>query len=399
VKNRYLGPSAAIAAVVVVVAAVILLWPRQGATPAEEHLSEHSPASETPAGEKSVRLSDEQLKRFGVRTAVAGPGTMRIELTLSGDVALNADRVAHVVPRVGGVVREVRKNLGDEVRQGEVMAVLESRELADATALLLAARERVVLAQSNFNREELLWQKKISPEQDYVQARNYLAEANIGLRSAEQKLRALGFSEEYMSRLPLQPAAEAILYRMTAPFGATVIDKHISLGEVLTDATTAFLIADLSSVWVQLDVQQKDLPFIHVGQPAVISAVQAVPEAHGRVSFLEPVATETSRTIHARVILPNSDGRWRPGMFVTGRIVVEEVQVGVVVPGEALLMSEGVMCVFVQDGERFRLRPVITGRVNGEHTEITSGLEAGETYVIQGAFTLKSELEKPEAEH
>jgi cobalt-zinc-cadmium efflux system membrane fusion protein len=347
----------------------------------------------------TVRLSPEQVSQFGVETAVAGPGRLRIEVSLPGEVALNADRVAHVVPRVAGVVREVRKNLGDIVRRGEVMAVLESRELADSRAALLAARERVALAQSNFAREERLWLKRISAEQDYIQAKNALAETNIELRTAEQKLRALGFSDDYIARLSSHRDDAAILYEVAAPFDATVMEKHCSLGEVLKEDSSAFVIADLSSVWVNLDVHQKDLPLIHVGQTAVISIGGAPLEARGRVSFLEPMATETNRTIHARVVVPNADGRLRPGLFVSGRIAVEDDRVSVLVPSDAILLIDGKTSLFVKAGEAFKLQPVTTGRTNGPVTEIQTGLTAGQEYVRRGAFTLKSELGKPEAEN
>ena len=350
------------------------------------------------ASEPIVHLSDEQMKQFDVQTGVAGPGRIRVELVLPGEVALNADRVAHVVPRVTGVVREVRMNLGDTVRGGEVMAILESRELADATAAVLAARERVVLARSNFTREEQLWQKKISPEQDYIQARNSLAEASIEQRTAEQKLRALGFSDEYIAQLPSRSDRDVIIYQIAAPFAGTVIEKHINLGEVLKDDTAAFVLADLSSVWVNLDVQQKDLPLVRVGQMAEIGAGSGAPEVRGRVSFVEPIAYETNRTTHARVVIANSDGRWRPGLFVTGRLAIDDLEVPVLVSNDALLMVGGKMCVFVQVPDGFRLRPVSPGRNDGTHTEISGGLAPGEVYVTKGAITLKSELEKPETE-
>jgi membrane fusion protein, heavy metal efflux system len=306
--------------------------------------------------------------------------------------------VGHVVPRVAGVVREVRKNLGDGVRRGEIMAVLESRELADSTAALLAARERLNLAQSNFAREEQLWRKKISSEQDYIQAKNVVAEAGIAQRTTEQKLRALGFSDEYIARLSELPERAMVLYEIAAPFDATIIEKHISLGEVLRDDTTAFVIADLSSVWANLDVNQKDLPLIQIGQLARIGIGSATATVEGRISFIEPMAEETNRTTHARVVLPNVGGRWRPGLFVTGRITVDDIKVPVLVPNDALLMVGGRTILFLKEGEKFRLQTVTAGRTNGVATEIIAGLAAGQEYVVKGAFTLKSELGKPEAE-
>lgn len=158
------------------------------------------------------------------------------------------------------------------------------------------------------------------------------------------------------------------------------------------------MIADLSSVWVNLDVHQKDLPLIQVGQTAAIGVGNMAPSVQGRISFLEPMAEETNRTIHARVVIPNAGGKWRPGLFVTGRIAVDDAQIPVLVPNEALVMIGGKTCLFLKEGDRFRLQPVLTGRTNGASTEITEGLAPGQIYVAKGAFTLKSELGKPEQE-
>jgi cobalt-zinc-cadmium efflux system membrane fusion protein len=401
-KSKHAVLVAMLLGIAVLIVVAIALWEaRRGGMPpaASKEPGQAMREAKEPAGSGGmVHLSGAQVKQFGVETSAAGPGRLRIEVVLPGEVALNADRVGHVVPRISGVVREVRKNLGDTVRRGEIMAVLESRELADNTAALLAARARVNLAQSNFDREDQLWQKKISPEQDYIQAKNALAEAGIELRTAEQKLRALGFSDEYIAKLPDRPGQAAILYEMAAPFDATIIEKHISLGEVLTDGSPAFVIADLSTVWVNLDVHQKDLPLIQVGQTAAIGVGNTPPTMEGRVSFLEPLAEETNRTIHARVIIPNSGGRWRPGLFVTGRIVVDDVQVPILVPSEALVMVGGKTCVFLKESDKFRLQTVTAGRTNGTLTEITQGLAAGQIYVSKGAFILKSELAKPVVE-
>lgn len=178
-----------------------------------------------------------------------------------------------------------------------------------------------------------------------------------------------------------------------------MIEKHISLGQVAEDDSEVFVIADLSSVWVNLDVHQKDLSFIRVGQKATISADNALPDAEGPVTFIEPTAHETARTVHARVTLDNSGGRWAPGLFVTGRVAVDRIPVPVRVPARSIVTVDGRTCLFVQVAEGYRLQEVTAGRSDGEYTEITQGIMPGEVYVSGGAFTLKSELEKPEAEN
>ena len=365
----------------------------------EEHANDEHPEDSLHENDGLVRLTADQIKQFGIKTEVATAGVLELDITLPGELVLDADRVAHVVPRVSGVAKEVRKNLGDTVLENEVMAIVESRELADSMADLLAARERLDLAENNFIREEKVWLKKISPEQDFIEARNRLAEARIDLNAAERKLHALGFSSDFLSQLSAELHDVPIFYRITAPFHSTVIEKHISLGEVLSSEEAVFVVADLRSVWVNLDVQQKDLSLIRIGQKATIEVPNSNIRGEGRISFIEPVATSTNRTIHARVVLPNNDGRFRPGLFVNGRISVGDIKVPLMVPNEALILMEGDMCVFVKEGEGFRLRPVNIGRSNQKYSEIVSGLFTGEEYVFREPFILKSELGKPEAEH
>jgi cobalt-zinc-cadmium efflux system membrane fusion protein len=344
--------------------------------------------------EKVIRLSDAEMEEFNIEVGTAGPGKLQISLSFPGEIVANADRLAHIVARVPGVVSKVRKNLGDHVRGGEVLAVLESRELADTKAAFLAASERNELAQANFTREESLWKKKISSEQEYLEAKRARAEARIELRSAEQKLHALGFSDEYLAQLPGHPDIAFTRYELLAPFNGTVIEKHITLGEVLQDDTEAFIIADLSSVWVNLSVYEKDLSLVREGQPAVISVGKGIPDARGEISYLGPVVDEQTRTALARVVLPNTDGRWRPGLFVTGKILVDDLTVPLLVPKSALQTLEDKISVFVATEEGFEPQPVMIGRTNETHVEVTSGLTPGQRYVKQGGFTLKAQLSK-----
>ncbi|MEX0805350.1 MAG: efflux RND transporter periplasmic adaptor subunit [Candidatus Binatia bacterium] len=344
--------------------------------------------------EQAVRLSEAEKKEFDIELGTAGPGKLKMYVSLPGEIALNADWRVHIVPRVGGVVRQVGRTLGDQVRAGEVMAVLESRDLADMKSAYLAAIERVASAETTFRREENLWKKKITAEQDYLQAKQALAETRIELRSAEQKLHAVGFSDEYIAQLPKQGDASFTRYTITAPFDGVVIEKHITLGEMLKDDATAFVVADLRSVWVDLRVYQKELPFVRRGQPVAISAGRGIPDAEGKISYVGPLVGEQTRTALARVVLPNPDGQWRPGLFVNGKIVVENADVPLLVPKSALQTIEERPAVFVETAEGLKPRHVTVGRSNDTHVEITSGLTSGERYVTRGAFTVKAQLSK-----
>lgn len=343
---------------------------------------------------QAVRLSAEEMKEFGIKTAVAEPGRLEVYAELPGEIVPNADRVAHVVPRVPGNVRQVYASVGDNVKGGTPMALLESRELADAKASYLAGRERLSLAEINFRREELLWQKKVTAEQDYLDARQALAEARIESRSAEQKLHTFGFDEAYLEKLPNQADKDFTRYEIRAPFAGTVIEKHITLNESLNDDTAAFTVADLSTVWVDIQVYQKDLVRIRKGQQVVISTGHDIPDVTGAISWVGPMVGEETRTAVARVVLPNPDGVLRPGLFVTARIVVDSVPVALRVPKTALQTIGENTVVFVQDADGFEPQPIKTGRENASEVEVVDGLKAGQTYVSEGAFTLKAQLSK-----
>jgi len=339
-----------------------------------------------------IHLTDAEIKGLGIETATAEPGNLQIQLHFPGEININADKMANVVPRMQGVVRKVNKNLGDTVRSGEVMAVIESRELADVRALFHAAMQRVELAEANYKREKRLWEKKITAEQEYLDARIALAEARIELASAEQKLLALGFSTKFLKDLPHDPNEILTEYEIIAPFDGKVIEKDITLGEVLREDKIAFVVADLSMVWVDLSVYQKDLAYVREGQHVIISVGQGIPDAEGIISYLGPTVADDTRTALARVTLPNKEGQWRPGLFVTARLVKEKTPVPLLIPKSALQNLEGEACVFVHHREGFKTQNVSVGRTNKTHAEILTGLKVGQSYVTKGAFELKAKI-------
>ncbi len=342
--------------------------------------------------EELVLLSDEQLEEFGIVVDVAGPATLELEVKLAGEIVANADQVAHIVPRVPGVVREVKKRIGDHVQPDEVMAVLDSRDLATVKARFLAAHARHTLARATLEREESLWKKKVGSEQEYLEAKSLFEEAKIALREGKQALHALGLSEEDVLRLLEAPDTTLTRYEIRAPFGGEVIERHVVRGELLKEDSQAFVVADLGSVWVNLTVHQKDLPFIRVGQIVRVSPGRELGDVVGTISYFSPLVDEATRTATARVVLANEAGELRPGLFVSAAIVAEKLEAGIAVPKSALVESD--TAVFVQTDKGFARRSVDIGRSDASHVEIVAGLSAGERYAAQGAFALKSELEK-----
>jgi cobalt-zinc-cadmium efflux system membrane fusion protein len=277
----------------------------------EEHGEERG------SSEKFIKLNEDVVKEFGIETAIANAGMLSIEITVPGEIVLNGDRSAHIAPRFPGIVMEVRKNVGDDVTTGEVLAIIQSNE-------------------------------------------------------------------------GLTP------YELKSLMSGTVIEKHIAVGEAHAGDVEAFLVADLDTVWAKLSVFQKDIPRVRVGQRVSIKAEQGGSVANNIISYLSPVVDEHTRTATLRVILPNLKGEWRPGLFIEGRITVDEELVKVLVPKTALQSVENNTVVFVQTADGFEARAVQIGRANTTMVEIVSGLSPGERFVSKGSFTLKAEMSKGE---
>ena len=421
---------------------------------------------------------------------------------------INADRVAHIVPRSPGIARQVNNRVGDRVKAGDVMAVLESAELGaakvayltklneinccrmdltraeavyenttkllealkaspplaklrglklgemgDNRSKLVSAYAEFLMVRKTYEREKGLYEKKITSESDfqaaesawekaeaaYMAARDSIAFAvlramlearrsqqasEFEVAAAERGLYVMGLSVADVKLLTFKPAIECddpnctdpncgkvspadaklvaaaeqakgeglAWYSLRAPFDGTVIDRHITLGEKLGDDAEAFTVADLSTVWVNLSVYQKDLPNVRKGQAVLVSAGPGVPDAKGTIAFVSPIVDEATRTCQVRVVLPNPAGRWRPGLFVSATVAVGQSSARVVVPRSAVQDLNGRNVVFVPAEGGFLPRSVQMGTSDAQGVEIVSGLPAGYWYVSRGAFELKAKV-------
>jgi len=344
--------------------------------------------------EDVIHLSARDKREIGLRTEVVRSGKLNIHTRLLGKVRINEDLLAHVVPLVSGVTMAVNKRVDDRVKKGEVLAVIASRELAEFRAAFLTARERRGLAVSAFEREKQLWQKKISSEQEYLDARQALAEAEIEMLAAEQSLHALGMSEEQLKQIGKTHDANLLTrFEIRASLSGTIIAKHITRGEKVGEDSDVFVIAGLDTVWVDLNVPQKDLDSIRKHQKVTLSASGVgIADVTGEVEFVSPIIDEETRTAIARVVIPNTDGKWRPGLFVTALLTAKQLNAAVLIPTEAIQNLEGESIVFVPEGDGFKSLAVSLGRSDRIHTEIIAGLRAGETLVTKGAFELKAQI-------
>jgi cobalt-zinc-cadmium efflux system membrane fusion protein len=346
--------------------------------------------------EGRVRMDEQTAAKAGIEVRAAGPAKIRSTLELQGEIQFNRDRMAHVVPQLAGVVVQSAKNLGDQAKKGEVLAVIQSQALAGLKSEHLAAQTRLELAKSTHDREKQLWEEKISAQQDYLAARNALAEAQIAHRAVEQKLLALGLGHDAAQRADADTLTR---YEIRAPIGGVVIEKHVAAGEAVKEDATIFTIADLSSVWAEMNVYPKDLNLVKLGQKVTVRASTSNTQAEGRVSYVGSLVGEQTRSAKARVTLPNPERSWRPGLFVTVELVQEETQVPVAVPVSAIQTYRDWKVVFGRFGDTFEARPVELGRSDGKQVEILKGLEPGMRYATSNTFVLKADLGKAGASH
>lgn len=400
--------------------AYYLVRTAQSASPAvgEGHSDEHGAAhgndghetegpaahAEAPAGEHGeetaeVEISAEAARANGLATAVAGPAVIQQAKSLPGQIALNQNTLVHVVPRLSGVAREVAKNLGDEVKQGDLLAIIESRELADAKGEYLGLIEQRVLAASRFEREQKLVAQKISPQEDFLAAKQALAELDIQLRASRQKLQALGVSNEQVDEVASGKMRNLTEYRIHAPSDGTVIERHLNIGEAVEGNADAFVLANLATVWVEVTVYAQDLKNIREDQAVTVRSEDMDLEAKGSITYIGALVGQDTRTATAYVDLPNEEGQWRPGLYVTVALSAEEFPVPVAVPAAAIQTLNDAPVVFVKHGEHYEGKAVKIGRTDGSMTEITEGLLPGDEYVSENSYLVKADIEKAGAAH
>jgi cobalt-zinc-cadmium efflux system membrane fusion protein len=270
--------------------------------------------------EGRVELSQEAMRSAGITVETAGPARLRMTLRVTGQIGPNEDRMAHLIPRFPGIVKEVRKRLGDRVEKGEVLAIVQSNE-------------------------------------------------------------------------SLQP------YELRSQLAGTVIQKHVSPGEFVGEGRDIYVVADLSNVWVDLNIYRQDFARLQVGQRVRLDAGEGIPPAEGTISYVSPFGAPNTQTMLARVELPNPDGQWRPGLFVSGEVIADEVVVPVAVKARALQTLRDWTVAFVRVGEVFEARPIEIGRQDGEWVEVSFGLDAGERYAATNSFVLKADLGKAGTSH
>jgi cobalt-zinc-cadmium efflux system membrane fusion protein len=348
-----------------------------------------------------VSLTDEQLTEAHIDLGQVESGILAHRIIVPGTIMPVADRIARVAVKLSGTVAELRKNIGDPVTKGEVLAILESREVADAKSEYLAARLANELQQTLFQRDKMVWEGRASTEQQFLRSRSLTAQTEMKFNISRQKLFALGLSESEIAALPNEPEALLRRQEVRAPMAGRVAERKVDLGTAVGRdnlETELFVIVDLDRVWIELAVSPTDLPAIKEGQPVSIAARGIAEKAGGKVVFITPLVDKDSRAARVVADVTNESGIWRPGSFVTAAVATAEQPVSVAVPTNAIQTIGAAKAVFVRTAEGFEKRVVVTGRSDDRLAEVLTGLKAGETIAVTNTFLLKAELLKSSAE-
>lgn len=386
---------------------------------------------------EAVMLSPKVLREFGIQIQRAEGSLIEQTVRLPGEVLYNSDRIAKITPSVTGITQRINVSVGDRVEAGQVLAVLSSRELAATRADYLASLARLSLAQSNLEsqkrlyqsrldlaqmnveRDRRLFEQKVGSERSFLESKQRLEElrveaeiaqvraqrdideAEIAVEQAETSLHALGLNHEQIERTDSLEHAELNEYELVAPLSGMVTERQLTIGEVVQPVADAapFVVADLSTVWVNLTVYQQDLAHVRPGQQVLVRVGHGIPDAQGKVAFISPALDESTRTAYARIVLDNPERDWRPGLFIEGKVEIGHDTASVAIPRTAVIAMDDRQVVFIETEAGLEPRPVRLGRGTKQIVEVLEGLRPGDRYAATGVLTLKSQMNSAALEH
>ena len=316
--------------------------------------------------EEGLALTDQQIKAAAIELKPVATGVLREHILVSGAIAPDADRVGRVAVNLPGTVSELRKRLGDPVEKGEVVAVIESRELSDAKSEYLAARLTNDLQQTLMARQQKLLEQKAVPENDYLRARLTAQDAQIRLDSARQKLLALGLPVDEIEKLPQQSVESLRKQALRSPIRGRIAERRADLGALVGregQESEIFVVVDLDQVWVDLALSPSDAAKVREG--AIVKLIgKDVDKNHTQTTativFVTPLIDKETRAARVIAALPNAGHGWRPGTFVTAEIFTGDSTATVVVPKTALQTVEGKTVVFVREGSGSTRAPCVS---------------------------------------
>ena len=353
--------------------ALFLIAGCRGGAPAESSpaIEDHDHEAAAPS---SVTLSPEAVAAADIRTEPAATRLLALRVAAAGEIEWNARRVVHITARTPGRLERVLVVRGDRVRESQLLAELYSPDYLTLQAEYVQAAARL--------------KRHAGDPAEEGSARAFLA-------GARDRLRLLGVTDAEIETLGASSAPRPLL-AVRAPLAGTVLESNVVAGDAAELGTSLFRLADPSSLWACLHIQERDLAAVKAGAEVALRT-QAYPgeDFRGRLVLVGDVVESGTRTVEGRVEIGGGNVRLKPGMFVEATIASAGERPALVVPEAALQDDDGKPIVFVRTGERtFARREVRIGVRSGGAVEILEGLAEGETVVTSGSFLLKSEIRK-----
>ncbi len=340
----------------------------------------------------AIHLSEDMLRDLRISTASVVERSGATEVAVLGEVVADQARYAEVGPPSAGQVVQVLVDTNGPVARGTRLAQLRSTDLGRARANLLSAEARRDLARQTLDRKRSLADERIVALREVQEAEGAFRAADADVRAATASLQALGVSEDVGAS-----SEDGSLFYVRSPIAGRVLDRHAVLGQYAEPSASLFTIADLSRVWVMAQAFERDAVNVRLGSTAHVT-LAALPgqEFDGRVALVGRQVEPGSRTLPVRIEVANPSGALRPGMSASSRLEVAGQSRSILaVPAAALQRVGDRWLAFVPKAQyEYEMRPVGRGRDLGNDVEVVSGLRAGETVVVEGAFLLKAEAEK-----
>lgn len=342
-----------------------------------------------------ITLKPEAIQQAGLKTEAASLRAFKTEASFPGKVSVNETRLAHVGSRIPGRAVEVYGNLGDYVAKGTPLAVIDSTELGEAQSQYLKAKTNFEIAEKSYERAKIILEGKVISTGEFQRREGEYLSARTELKASEDRLHLLGMTDEEISSIGREHAINSKV-AIYSPASGNIIERHLTLGEVVEPVKPLFVTADLSTLWVIADIPEKDIPKIKKGQGVAVT-VSPYPERvfRGKINYISELIDPETRTVKVRAEVENPKGMLKPEMFATMRISTSEKGRVLAVPVSAVQRDNDKTIVFVAKGEKaFEKRTIEVGlQMDGFH-QVLSGIREGERIVVKGAFTLKSETMK-----
>lgn len=368
--------------------------------------------------------SEESIAKAGIEVDVVQERLMMEYKTAYGEVGFDQTSVARVSSRVPGIAWWVSKSVGESVKKGEMLALIDAAEVGKAKSEFLLALSQVDQKNRSLELVETLIREGVHKEgnRQQLEAKAAVSEAETRLLSAQQALMNLGFpipngiaklsprqqaSAVQFLGLPQnliqqlsQQVASGNLLPIRAPFDGSVISREVVAGEAVDSAKPLFVIADTTRMWLTLNMRQDEMRYIKLGQKVMFKIGDQPEEAEGLISWISTTVDEKTRTVKVRADLPNPDGVLRANTFGTGRIILREEKNAITVPSEAMQWEGDCIILFVRDKNYFKkdalkffhVRKVRPGAKDEKYTEILAGVLPGEVVATRGSAMLRGEL-------